>query len=91
MVVAELVTNAFKYAYPGGRPGEVRVALESASADRVRLVVEDDGEGFGDLSAAPRGTGLGQRVVAAMARSLGSQVEYDPAHRGARAVLAFQA
>ncbi len=90
VVVAELVTNAFKYAYPHGQKGEVRVAFETAPADRVRLVVEDDGEGLGDKPVA-RGTGLGQRVIAAMARSLGSRVEYDPGHRGARAVLAFQA
>ncbi len=90
VVVAELVTNAFKYAYPAGRQGEVRVDFATTAPDRLRLVVEDDGEGMGD-APAPRGTGLGQRVIAAMARSLDSRVEYDPSHRGARAVLAFQA
>ena len=90
VVVAELVTNAFKYAYPDGEAGEVRVAFGSAPADRLKLVVEDDGRGLVDTAAA-RGTGLGQRVIAAMARSLNSRVEYDPTHRGARAVLAFQA
>ena len=90
VVVAELVTNAFKYAYPNGGAGEVRVAFAAAPADRLRLTVEDDGPGLGDKVVA-RGTGLGQRVIAAMARSLNSKVEYDPSHRGARAVLAFQA
>ena len=90
VVVAELVTNAFKYAYPAGEAGEVRVALQGAPPDRVRLTVEDDGQGLGDKVVA-RGTGLGQRVIAAMARSLNSKLEYDPTHRGARAVLAFQA
>ena len=90
VMVAELVTNAFKYAYPDGGTGEVRVALQAGAADRLRLVVEDDGQGLGDKAEA-RGTGLGQRVVAAMARSLGARVEYDRSHRGARAVMAFQA
>ncbi|WP_174300402.1 sensor histidine kinase [Caulobacter sp. S45] len=90
VVVAELVTNAFKYAYPDGGSGEVRVAFAAAPADHLRLTVEDDGPGLGDKVVA-RGTGLGQRVIAAMARSLNSRVEYDPTHRGARAVLAFQA
>jgi two-component sensor histidine kinase len=90
VVVAELVTNAFKYAYPAGEAGEVRVALQSAPADQVRLTVEDDGQGLGEKMTA-RGTGLGQRVIAAMARSLNSKLEYDTSHRGARAVLAFQA
>ena len=90
VVVAELVTNAFKYAYPDGRSGEVRVAFSAAPADHLRLTVEDDGAGLGD-KVVTRGTGLGQRVIAAMARSLNSRVEYDPSHNGARAVLAFQA
>ncbi len=90
VVVAELVTNAFKYAYPAGEAGEVRVALEAHPVDQVRLTVEDDGRGL-DGAAPPRGTGLGQRVIAAMARSLNSRLEYDSSHPGARAVLAFQA
>ncbi len=90
VVVAELVTNAFKYAYPDGGAGEVRVALTAALPDHLQLTVEDDGPGLGEKVVA-RGTGLGQRVIAAMARSLDSRVEYDPTHRGTRAVLAFHA
>ena len=89
VVVAELVTNAFKYAYPVGQDGEVRVILEAGVRQQLRLVVEDDGQGMGD-EIVVKGTGLGQRVIAAMAKSLGSRVEFDLAHRGTRAVLAFQ-
>ena len=90
VVVAELVTNAFKYAYPPGQSGEVRVALNhDGDARGLRLCVEDDGRGF-DQTLQAQGTGLGQRVIAAMARSLGSKLEFDPAHSGARAVLSFQ-
>jgi two-component sensor histidine kinase len=88
VVVAELVTNAFKYAYPNGEDGEVRVRLEVDPHHGLRLVVEDDGQGLGD-EIVVKGTGLGQRVIAAMARSLGSRIEFDPDHRGARAILAF--
>ena len=88
VVVAELVTNAFKYAYPAGEQGEVRVKFEAEPSNHLRLVVEDDGGGMG-AGVSARGTGLGQRVIAAMARSLNSRIEYDPNHRGARVVLAF--
>ena len=90
VVVAELVTNAFKYAYPEGEQGEVRVNFQAEPANHLQLVVEDDGRGLG-AGVNARGTGLGQRVIAAMARSLHSQLEYDPRHRGARAILAFPA
>jgi signal transduction histidine kinase len=52
----------------------------------LRLTVEDDGRGI-TPNAAPEGTGLGARVVRAMAESLGARVDYDPAHRGVRASL----
>lgn len=88
VIVAELVTNAVKYAYRPGQGGEIRVLLElDAGGGRALLTVEDDGPGLGD--AKPKGTGLGGRIVSAMASGLRSKVEYDPDHAGVRARLAF--
>ncbi len=88
VIVTELVTNAMKYAYPAGADGEVRILFAMDGPDRLRLVVEDDGQGMPSGQAA-KGTGLGQKVVAAMARSLSSQMELDPSHAGVRASLSF--
>lgn len=87
VVVGELVTNAFKYAYPDGVPGEIRVSARREE-DGVRVVVEDDGIGSGETAEA-RGTGLGSRIVKAMARNLDATVELDPAHRGTRVTIRF--
>ncbi len=88
VIVAELVTNAVKYAYGPGETGEIRVILEPApQAGGAVLTVEDDGPGLGD--GEPRGTGLGGKIISGMASGLRSRVEYDPAHAGVRARLAF--
>lgn len=75
VAVQELVTNAFKYAYPEDRPGEVRVRLKRLGDDKAELTVEDDGVG---IAADPttKGTGLGSKIIQTMASALKTQVEY---------------
>lgn len=87
VIITELVINAYKYAYPDGRPGAIRVLLKSAEG-RIRLVVEDDGIGFA-AGATSSGSGLGTRIVNLMAKTLNSSVERDTAAGGTRWVLSF--
>ena len=86
VIVNELVSNACKYAYGDSGGGEVRVIFRREASDSFRLEVEDDGCGI-EKDATPRGTGLGSRLISAMAQSLASTVEYDSEHPGCRAVL----
>ena len=92
IIVNELVANACKYAYPADRAGDVRISLKRDAEDMVVLTVEDDGCGLSaaGLASAPiKGTGLGGRVIGAMASSLRSQIVFDPAHKGVRAQVRF--
>lgn len=75
VIVTELVTNALKYAYADGEAGEIRIGLSRSGTQDIGLVVEDDGIGW-DGTGAPQGTGLGSRIVKAMAVSLGATVSY---------------
>lgn len=85
VIVTELVTNACKYAYPENQAGEVRIRFAKAAAGRFQLEVEDDGCGLKD--DGPKGTGLGAKLISAMAHSLSSAIDYDRGHAGCRAVL----
>jgi two-component sensor histidine kinase/CHASE3 domain sensor protein len=87
VVLTELVTNAFKYAYPDG-VGEIRVRLRRLSDEQAELVVEDDG--IGRVDGAPaKGTGVGSRIVNAMCASLGARIDYRNLQPGTAAHLKF--
>jgi two-component sensor histidine kinase/CheY-like chemotaxis protein len=86
IIVNELVMNAVKYAYPDGA-GPIHVEL-SAQSENVTLSIADSGVGL-KVRTDPRSTGMGQRIVAAMASKLEASVERDPAHAGTRMVLRF--
>ena len=86
LIVNELVTNACKYAYPHDASGAIRVRIE-AEGSRAVLTVEDDGIG---IENGPKsGSGLGQRIVASMARALGGKVLQETVAKGTRTRIAF--
>ncbi|MBN1241638.1 MAG: PAS domain-containing protein [Spirochaetales bacterium] len=73
IIVNELVSNAFKHAFPGGRKGTVRVRLDVSDSGEAIIEVADDGVGF-DASKAARAPdaprSLGLDLVQALARQL---------------------
>jgi two-component sensor histidine kinase/CHASE3 domain sensor protein len=86
IVVTEWVTNALKYAYPD-RSGEVRVRLKRVDDGRAELVVEDDG--IGRSGDTVKGSGLGSKIVTAMAAAVKAEVEYEDRRPGTSARIIF--
>jgi len=85
IIVNELVMNAVKYAYPDGA-GPIHVDLRAQDDDLV-LSIADDGVGL-NVKTDPRSTGMGQRIVTAMATKLDASVERDPAAATSRSFVA---
>ncbi|MBV8574472.1 MAG: ATP-binding protein, partial [Acetobacteraceae bacterium] len=70
LIVTEAVSNAVKYAFPGGRPGQISVRM-TADAGRASLVIQDDGVGIQASRAQPEsGTrdGIGIQLIRGSAR-----------------------
>lgn len=87
IVVNELVMNAVKYAYPDCA-GPIHVELKTDNDDIV-LSIADDGVGL-HATSDPRSTGMGQRIVSAMATKLDASVAPDPSHAGTKIVIRFR-
>lgn len=86
IILTELVSNACKYAYLPGEPGDIRVELGAASLGGYQLEVTDRGNGIG-TDRMPRGTGLGRILIDLMAKRLGAQHAWHDASPGTRFIL----
>jgi two-component sensor histidine kinase len=80
LIMNELVVNALKYAFPGDRGGEVHIKFRQ-QGDEYVLEVSDNGVGI-DPTAPAQGTGLGKRLVRALALQIGGRAEITPGKRG---------
>jgi PAS domain S-box-containing protein len=70
LILNELMTNALKHAFPGGRTGTLRVVLRRDGDDRAALIVEDDGVGVPPELERPARDSMGFRLVRALAKEL---------------------
>jgi len=84
LMIHELVANAIRHAYPGGRQGAV--AVTALIADSVaRLDIRDDGIGL--PKEADERAGFGCTLVDMVARQLRGTVQWQPGEPGTRIVI----
>ncbi|MFC7478573.1 sensor histidine kinase [Dankookia sp. GCM10030260] len=94
LVLNEAITNAFKYAFPEGRGGQVQVRFRRQGEQFVLTVVDDgpgvlpDGEvGETPPAALPQGSGLGTRLLRALAAQLRGSFNRHPGEAGLGTVV----
>lgn len=73
LISVELITNAYKHAFPGGRAGEITVSLRR-DGDNAELAIRDDGVGMRE----PQGTGsIGLQLVPLLAQQIQGEVRRE--------------
>lgn len=88
LLINELVTNAFKYAYPGGA-GDVHISIRPTDGTHLRLTVCDQGVGLPPDYDAAQSKSLGMKLIASLGHQLGGRAEWQSADPGTRFVLDF--
>jgi len=73
LILNELITNALKYAYPEGKPGEIAVTVRQ-DGGMVVMTVEDGGIGLPENSAKDTFAGLGLTLVRGLVDQLHGQM-----------------
>jgi PAS domain S-box-containing protein len=89
LVLNEIMSNAIKHAFPGGRAGIIHLALRRPSEGACLLSVADDGVGMpSGVDLAASGS-LGLRLIRTLARQLDASIEVVPLHPGTEFRLTF--
>jgi two-component sensor histidine kinase len=80
LIVNELVSNAFKYAFPGKREGylEVYLGKNNGEEDDNTLIIRDNGIGIPDSVGFRKGSsGLGMQIINSLVKKLHGHIDID--------------
>ncbi|MGA9118482.1 MAG: PAS domain S-box protein, partial [Bacteroidota bacterium] len=77
LIINEILTNALKHAFPGGRQGSVFLRMRRSGASRIELVVEDNGVGFPEGIDYRKVTSMGMTLVMSLAQQLDADIRME--------------
>ena len=96
-ILVNLVINASTAIGAAGRTGTIAITSRALGADRVELVVRDDGPGVAPdiadrlfelyTTTSPHGTGVGLWLAKQIVTEVGGSIRYEPGLPGARFVI----
>jgi two-component sensor histidine kinase/integral membrane sensor domain MASE1 len=77
LIINELVSNAFKHAFPGGRQGRLRIGFRATGTATYELVVSDDGVGLPADLDIQKLDSLGIKLVRILTEQLGGTLKLE--------------
>ncbi len=81
LMLNELVSNAFKHAFPGGRSGTIKILIEAELGDErsctIHIAVSDDGIGFPTDLSLEDVASIGLKVFLGLANQIDARLEID--------------
>jgi two-component sensor histidine kinase len=90
LVLSELLTNSFKYAYPEGGPGHAEIECRREEG-WIHCRVADRGIGLPAGFDPGQGTGLGFRLITSILQSMGGKLVIEPSATGASFLVSVPA
>ncbi len=89
LILNELTSNAYKYAFGVSESGELKVEFHALSEGRHKMIVSDTGEGLPEDFEFDKAKSLGLRLVRRLAKQLYGTVEYK-SQNGAQFIINFK-
>lgn len=88
LIVNELLTNAYKYAFPGDRSGTIVVELHPSSDQRWELIISDNGVGLPDNFFNENSRSMGMQIVHILVQQIEATLGIGSEH-GSRFRIVF--
>ncbi len=77
LIVNELITNAYKYAFDAAADNTLNISINKLNADEYKLIVADNGKGIDDAIDLAKVKSLGLRLVRRLTKQLQGQFTLD--------------
>jgi two-component sensor histidine kinase len=75
LIINELVSNALKYAFPGGEKGRLHIGLSEGGDGDCRLVIGDNGIGLPNKMDISRTESLGMQIVTSLIKQIDGRLD----------------
>lgn len=89
LILNELVSNAYKYAFSASRINTIKISITKTDADTYQLKFNDNGPGIKDENILVQSDSFGLKLVKMLCRQLKGKVEYTYCD-GAMFIITFK-
>jgi two-component sensor histidine kinase len=89
LIVNEIITNSFKYAFPDRKSGCIKTKLDLLDNGMLELAIKDDGIGLPDNIVSGKGKNLGLRIVELLTEQIKGDVQFIN-ENGCKIVIRFK-
>jgi two-component sensor histidine kinase len=88
LIVNELLTNSFKYAFPNNMNGTIGLFMQLENTRLIVLQVADNGVGQ-SKEEHEKTKGFGKQLIDLLVQQLGGKLTYEHTNNGTKAILKF--
>lgn len=90
LIISELTTNAFKYAFGGKEEGKLKIVIRKVDENMYELLVKDNGVGMLDDFDFLNSETLGMEIVSALTDQLEGKISYKSNENGTSIRITFK-
>lgn len=87
LIANELLTNAFKYAFPNNQEGEIGVLLHKVNEEEYCMIIKDNGVGLPESFSLDSEKSLGMFIVRLLVEQLDGRIEITRQNGSSFAIL----